>query len=76
MVDGVSHSLEFHWVELLLKQLKLAFLYLQIFIEETFIRWRSGDRIPLETRSSTRVQICPGAHQASYVQWVRARSPG
>jgi len=38
MVDGVSHSLEFHWVELLLKQLKLAFLYLQIFIEETFIR--------------------------------------
>jgi len=38
MVDGISHSLEFQWVELLLKQLKLAVIYLQIIIEENFIR--------------------------------------
>jgi len=38
MVDCISYSLEFQWVELLLKQLKLAFICLQIFIEETFIR--------------------------------------
>ena len=38
MVDGISHSLGFQWMELLLKQMKLAFLYLQIFIEETFFR--------------------------------------
>jgi hypothetical protein len=38
MVDGISHSLEFQWVELLLKQLNLAVIYLHIIIEEKFIR--------------------------------------
>ena len=45
MLDCISYSLEFQWVKLLLK---LSFICLQISIEETFIRRRSGDRIPVE----------------------------